>query len=49
MSDIYIYEEESAPPRPDHGNNCHGHFTSISAGGNGHSVRYVAWHLLPIT
>jgi hypothetical protein len=26
------------PPRPDHGNNCHGHFTSIAAGGNGHSV-----------
>lgn len=38
MSDIYIYREEARPPRPDHGNNCHGHFTSISAGGNGHSV-----------
>ena len=38
MSDIYIYEETARPPRPNHGNNCHGHFTSISAGGNGHSV-----------
>ena len=38
MSDIYIYGEEERMPRPNHGNNCHGHFTSISAGGNGHSV-----------
>ena len=38
MSDIYIYDETARPPRPNHGNNCHGHFTSISAGGNGHSV-----------
>lgn len=39
MSDIYIYEEESAPPRPDHGNDCPpGHYVSIQAGGNGHSV-----------
>ena len=38
MSDIYIYGEEARPPRPNHGNNCHGHYTSISAGGNGHSV-----------
>ena len=37
MSDIYIYEETARPPRPNHGNNCHGHYTSISAGGNGHS------------
>ena len=37
MSDIYIYEETARPPKPDHGNNCNGHFTSISAGGNGHS------------
>ena len=38
MSDIFINTETSRPPRPDHGNNCHGHFTSIAAGGNGHSV-----------
>ena len=38
MSDIYIYEETARPPKPNHGNNCNGHFTSISAGGNGHSV-----------
>ena len=38
MSDIYIYQETARPPRPNHGNNCNGHFTSISAGGNGHSV-----------
>ena len=37
MSDIYIYQETERPPRPNHGNNCHGHYTSISAGGNGHS------------
>ena len=38
MSDIFINTETSRPPRPDHGNNCHGHFTSIAAGGNGHSA-----------
>ena len=38
MSDIFINTETLRPPRPGHGNNCHGHFTSISAGGNGHSV-----------
>ena len=38
MSDIYIYDETARPPRPNHGNNCHSHFTSISAGGNWHSV-----------
>ena len=38
MSDIFIYQENVRPPRPNHGNNCNGHFTSISAGGNGHSV-----------
>ena len=38
MSDIFIYQENAIPPRLNHGNNCHGHFTSISAGGNGHSV-----------
>lgn len=38
MSDIFINEQVARPPRPDHGNNCHRHFTSISAGGNGHSV-----------
>ena len=38
MSDIFINTKTSRPPRSDHGNNCHGHFTSISAGGNGHSV-----------
>ena len=38
MSDIFINTETSRPPRPDHGDNCHGHFTSIAAGGNGHSV-----------
>ena len=27
MSDIFINTETSRPPRPDHGNNCHGHFT----------------------
>ena len=38
MSDIFIYQENARPPRLNHGNNCNGHFTSISAGGNGHSV-----------
>ena len=38
MSDIFIYREEARHQRPNHGNNCHGHYTSISAGGNGHSV-----------
>lgn len=38
MSDIFINSETSRPPRPGHGNNCHGHFTSISNGGNEHSV-----------
>ena len=38
MSDIFINEQVARPPRPDHGNNCHRNFTSISAGGNGHSV-----------
>ena len=38
MSDIFIYQENARPPRPNHGNNCHGHHTSINAGGNGHSV-----------
>ena len=36
MSDIFINSETVRPPRPGHGNNCHGHFTSISAGGHGH-------------
>ena len=27
MSDIYIYEETARPPKPNHGNNCNGHFT----------------------
>lgn len=36
MSDIYINTESAQIPRPPHGNNCHGHFTSISAGGLGH-------------
>ena len=38
MSDIFINTETLSPPRPDHGNNCHWHFTSIAAGGNGHSA-----------
>ena len=38
MSDIFINSEISRPPRPDHGNNCHGHFTSIANGGNGHNI-----------
>ena len=38
MSDIFIYQENARPPRPNHVNNCHGHHTSINAGGNGHSV-----------
>ena len=39
MSDIYIYEEESAPPRPYNGNDCPpGHYVSIQVWGNGHSV-----------
>ena len=38
MSDIFICQENARPPRPNHGNNCHWHYTSISAGGNGHSV-----------
>ncbi len=38
MSDIFINSESVRPPRPGHGNNCNGHFTSIAAGGNGHST-----------
>ena len=38
MSDIFINTETLRPPRPDHGNNCHWHFTSIAVGGNGHSA-----------
>lgn len=38
MSDIFINSETSRPPRPGHGNNCNGHFTSIANGGNGHSI-----------
>ena len=38
MSDIFIYGEEERMPRPPQANNCHGHHTSINAGGNGHSV-----------
>ena len=38
MSDIFINTETSRPPKPDHGNNCNGHFTSIAAGGNGHGA-----------
>ena len=37
MSDIFINSETSRPPRPGHGNNCNGHFTSIANGGNGHN------------
>lgn len=36
MSDIYINTESTQIPRPPHGNNCNGHFTSIQAGGLGH-------------
>lgn len=32
---FYISEQEYNRP-PAHGNNCHGHNTSIKAGGNGH-------------
>lgn len=35
MNDNTFYISESARP-PGHGNNCHGHKTSIAAGGNGH-------------
>ena len=35
MSDIFINTETNKPPRPGHGNNCHGHFTSITNGGKG--------------
>ena len=38
MSDIFINSEISRPPRPGHGNNCHGHFTSIANGGKGHTI-----------
>ena len=39
MSNIYLNtEQKSRPPRPEHGNNCNGHFTSIANGGNGHSI-----------
>lgn len=38
MSDIYINTESTQIPRPPHGNNCNGHFTSIKAGGLGHWV-----------
>ena len=38
MSNIYLNtEQKSRPPRPEHGNNCNGHFTSIANGGKGHS------------
>lgn len=37
MSDIFINSEVARPPKPYNGNNCNGHYTSISAGGNGHS------------
>ena len=30
MSNIYIYDKSAKPPKPYNGNNCHGHFTSIS-------------------
>ena len=38
MSDIFINTEISRPPSPGHGNNCHGHFTTIANGGKGHSI-----------
>ena len=38
MSDIFINSKTSNPPRPGHGNNCNGHFTSIANGGKGHSI-----------
>ena len=39
MSNIYLNtEQKSRPQRPEHGNNCNGHFTSIANGCKGHSI-----------
>lgn len=39
MSDIFIYDELAKPPKLYNGNDCPpGHYVSIQAGGNGHSV-----------
>lgn len=39
MSDIFINTENQRPPKPYNDNNCPpGHYVSIQAGGNGHSV-----------
>ena len=39
MSDIFINSEVQRPPKPYNNNNCPpGHYVSIQAGGNGHSV-----------
>ena len=39
MSNIYIYDKSAKPPKPYNGNDCPpGHYVSIQAGGNGHSV-----------
>ena len=39
MSDIFINSEIQRPPKPYNNNNCPpGHYVSIQAGGNGHSV-----------
>ena len=40
MSDIFINTEISRPPSPGHGNNCHGHFTTIANGGKGRRASY---------
>ena len=37
MSTIYL-NDTSKPIRPPHSNDCNGHNTSISVGGNGHWV-----------
>lgn len=37
MSTIYL-NNPPKPIRPPHSNDCNGHNTSISVGGNGHSV-----------
>ena len=37
MSTIYL-NDTSKPIRPPHSNDCNGHNTSISVGGNGHGV-----------
>ena len=37
MSTIYL-NNHSKPIRPPHSNDCNGHNTSISVGGNGHWV-----------